>query len=107
MRDEIQVCTKGHGNTAIRSSNSTGYERGHQKIATTAVVFFGNGYACVTLFCQALPDPGREFVGAFDFGVMWSYLVLRNVKCAFVGKLVLHWKFEVHGVAVLSGVQQR
>src|SRR5712692_6118422 len=98
---------KRHRYTTIRASNSACYERGHQKIATTTVIFFGNRYACLTLLCEAFPDPGRKFVSAFDFGIMRSYFVSCKVKCAFIGKLVLHWKFEVHNVAVLSGVQQR
>src|SRR6266581_8390491 len=88
--------SKGHRNTTIRASYSASHKRSHEKITLAATIFFGNGYACVPLFRETFPDPRREIVGAFDFGIIGSYLVSRKVKCAFIGKLVLHWKFEVH-----------
>src|SRR5215471_7445440 len=101
------MCSEGHRDAAIRAPYCASYQRGHKKITFTAAIFFWNGYACVALFGKAFPYPWREIVGALDFGIMGSYLIARKVQCAFIGKLVLNWKLEVHGVAVLSGVQQQ
>src|SRR5436305_1162354 len=91
-----------HGDGTIRAANSASYQCGHQEIAAAATILFGNGNSCVALLRETFPDPCGEIVCAFDFGIMWSNLVSREVKCAFVGELMLFREFKVHKLEVLS-----
>jgi len=101
------VCAKGHGDAAICTPDSAGHKGSHQEIAAAAAVLFRDGYTGISLFREAFPDPGGKIVGEFDFVIVWFYLVSREGKGAFIGDLMLQRQFEVHAVAILSGVQEQ
>src|SRR5713226_5557706 len=95
---------KRHGDGSIGPSNATRNQRGHQEIAATAAILFGNRDPCVALVSQAFPHPAREIIGTLNFGIMWSNLVSSKSKSTFIGKLMLFRKFKIHSPPALSGV---
>src|SRR5258708_38832993 len=74
-----------------------------KKPAPPPAIFFGNSHASITLFSEFLPHPTREIVAPFNLRVMWSNLIARKSKSAFIGKLMLFRKFKIHDVLILSG----
>src|SRR6266852_8716470 len=101
------MCPKRHGNGSIGPSNATRNQRGHQEIAATAAILFGDRDPRVALVSQAFPHPAREIVATFNFGIMRSNLVSSKSKSTFIGKLMLFRKFKIHGLPILSGVANK
>src|SRR5260221_1948395 len=78
-------------------------EPSNKKPPPPPAIFFGNSHASITLFSEFLPHPTREIVAPFNLRVMWSNLITRKSKGAFIGKLMLFRKFKIHDVLILSG----